>query len=560
MVMSHFLDAALIYTFANVFYWNVGRSLFRFSNSKVRHSEWLYALVGILAVGFTGQILFFAKLPAGSTTALLGVLALVSLIFRRLQKNEVTTLIASTLLFAIAGFAQALVPFPGLGKWSGDWYFHYQLGSCLLRGEICSELVARPPLFAASMLPLRWWLDGLLTYQIANAEITAASAMCLLFIARKFRIALTPGLLATTLFTTPFFALHDTYPWPKFLSGACMVIAAFYTSRFFHRPTKKLGIAVGLWLAFAINAHHSAVLCFPLLLGFLRKGFWKQKRAILLLPLLIGLAVIVVIAPYEIWALHTFGLERRISENAGVSWRYGDPWLNFPRILFTTFITRAPWEVADFLKNNPLGGGPFSWAALVFFILSTWATAMAGTLGCLILPWLITPHWKALIAHAKRLAKAQPYLLAGLATTVLFHTLAFPHDTYVGTTQAGLVPLCLLFFLGMYSYLDSQRSEAITGRIVFWTFVTGTLPFLFSQFIPVLVLKLGSQGFVEKALPLMTTSDEDAKIYFGKGLASWGYALFPWGIFFCGVFLAAIYFIYRRGEKLLDTEGRGTGV
>ncbi|MBY0371929.1 hypothetical protein K2X33_14685 [bacterium] len=540
----------VLYIAAPFFYWNAGRAFFLLGGLRDRQGDSLYGLLGVLVFAMAGQVLYYLGAPAGAFSVGLGAMACAFSLSRAVTPKEKEALLFWLLAFAIAGLGQALVPYPGLGKWSGDWNFHFQLSRHLVAGTVADELVARPPLFAAAFIPLLWLSNGLLSYQTGNALITAASALAVFYAARKFRISLTPRLFLLTLFTTPFFLLHDTYPWPKFLSGACLLVAMVAMARQLRRPRLGLAASIGAWTALSINAHHSAVLCLPLLFFSFRRGLWKRQKHLFVSALvLVGVGACFVL-PYELWTLNEFGWKRRFLENAGVSWRYGNPYADFPRILFTTFVTRGPLEVAGFIAEQFDAKSLLQWAALAFFCLSTWVTAMAGTFGGLFLPWVLNSQWRVFFGFTRSVFRSFPFLALCAGLTVLFHTLAFPHDTLVGTTQAGLVPLCFLCFLLLYAFLARVKDPKIESRIVVCSLGLGTLPFVLSQFPAAVLIGLPASLIGAGPGAILRSQDEDAKIYFGSQLVSWGEGLFLWGLLFTAVFLVAAVALRSAPNKV----------
>lgn len=532
------------FIFAPLLYWFSGAAVLSFC-TKSKNSSWLFPIVGWVSISWAVQILFFLGSKNSSLTLLI---LLVLLVLICLLKKETLNLGKSfqvyLLFFGATTLIQALVVYPGVGRWSGDWFFHLTLSDCFFRGELCGEMVQRPPLFASGFFPLRWFNESLVSFQIGNAIVSSAAIMTLFFGLPKLRTNIRYSYLIIIL-GTPFYLLHSTYPWPKLLTGGCQLIAIILSAAAFKSKNKWIAIQSGIWMGLAANAHHSTLLCLPLFFALWKKSSKKTLTKSATLFVYALTAGILTSFPFELWTVISFGIHEKLTKNAGVIWRYGEPISNFFGALFTTFVSRFPKEVVIFFRELGPPHVFLDYLSRMYFVISAIVTGMAGSLLGLFVPWLFAGDRDYFFERLKVDLRRYPFFLPCFIATVIFHAVAVPYNDYVGVTQVGLVGLSLLALLVALKWLLDSPNEGTKNRISVATLVTGTLPFLLTQ-VSVLALCLWGRkyNYFEFQNRLLQY-DEDGKIFWGNQMSSLGFTLFPFGLIISIVIVAVSLFMLK---------------
>lgn len=366
--------------------------------------------------------------------------------------------------------AVLLTPFPGMGVWSTDWLYVYQAGQAVLGNlPYGGPMLERPPLGGASCIPLWLVADGLPTFQVWSAVTSTA----LVLVARELYAELggtRDGVLVwLPLLASCFFLHHTMLGWAKFLAAGLTVGGLLLMYRAERGGPRGSWLAGSALFAFAVATHQSAVLYAPFVLLFgVRRRRPGATLARLAVTALMGLAIVL---PFELWTIHTFGLDAKVNANPALAQR--DP--NEPaavRVAFMLLSTVLPWntieDVLRCLRER-------DWGPDLYWLTTGVFTALAGTLLGSALPFLPLRRAPAVERPWLGPLKSRGFLGCVLLA-VVGNAVLSPYYARWGSAQTGLVPVQLLLYVVLIRWLDDvpERTQKHVDRLAL---LLGIIPY-----------------------------------------------------------------------------------
>jgi hypothetical protein len=526
--------------------------------ARDKSRRWLTPLFGIIASGLAGEI---ALICGGSYKSALIILWLASVGAAWLRKPELEGFarISATYLWAYsAGIAAiAAAPFPVLGPWSGDWMQNIQLADSVRIGTYAQNQIGRTPLYGGAGAWLAFVGPRLPAAQCHSAAVAAGMVLVLQF----WRVAQSRSIL-TSLTLLPlvgscFYLNHVKMMWAKLLSAACVIVSFVELGRICREmPRLREFFLPAFWFAAAVAVHQSAIIFLPFVL-------WIQfQRRIVDLPAALRCAAafailgFAVAGSFELWCLVVFGLEAKLSNNPTVYYRDENisVWLNTARVIVGTFIPDFG-HLFDVWRQNDIPKSLTGFATKVYFTLSDWVTASAGTFLLCALPFW--PLASQALRKIRSLYLRNPRALAWLAVVVtlviIFHALLTPYSAPHGSMSVGLAPLALMAAYYALSTLQDSAKPSERRAALISTGLLCTLPW-FALNLPItaaLGLPDSSQSLWEK----LDKHESDTVIILNERLVSLGLASFPWLLFAsvgCVLWLGIV--LDRRSDRV---PGRG---
>jgi len=381
--------------------------------------------------------------------------------------------------FSLIALLPALFsPFPILGTWDGDWFFLYQAGQTVWEGgRLSPESLQRPPLFGAAAAPLWIFAEGLIPFQIFSAVMSAGVLAASFFALHHFVPRTSRLRVIALLVMAPFFLHHTAACWGKLMAAGLLVAAGTELRR--SRDSRTL-LWSGVWFALAVAAHQSSLLYAPLLIAIrVSVHGWKASE-IIRLVFAMGLAGLLLVAPYEVWTIYDYGLDQKVAVNPAVAQR--DPEipmvLNTLLVVVSSFVGWAPLESLFRWWWQPDALALARVASEAFWMITSWIQTLAGTFLGTYAPLFIAGGVTLLNRLRVAVSTQQiGFLALASGAVILLNGLLNPFYSSNGTMQTGLTALGLAGFLVLSHLLltETPRRWAVAMAV---TALCGTFPWL----------------------------------------------------------------------------------
>jgi hypothetical protein len=259
------------------------------------------------------------------------------------------------------------------------------------------------------------------------------------------------------------------FGWAKFLAAGLTVGGLVLMHRAGRGGARGSWLAGSVLFALAVATHQSAVLYAPFVLLFGVR--LRQPGATLARLAVAALAGLAIVLPFELWTIHTFGLEAKVNANPAVAQRdASEPAV--VRVGAMLLSTAVPWntvgDVARCLQERDWGPDLYWLATGVF-------TALAGTLLGSALPFL--PLRRAPAVERPWLGPLKSGGFLGcVLLAVLGNAVLNPFAAKWGSAQTGLVPVQLLLYVVLIRWLDDapERTRARVDRLAL---LLGVVPY-----------------------------------------------------------------------------------
>jgi hypothetical protein len=462
------IEAILLMLVAPLPFWALGLPWFVTGEpKKIR----LAPLVGCALAGFYAELAMIAGLPVRASV---GALTLVSagtlLLHRRLLPDLRRAMADSIPIYLVAVLAASLSPFPVLGEWSGDWLHLYRMGQSVIHGTLPSNMLARPPLFGAAATPL-WILGGgLIPYQLMAAVASAAALTATSAFIEDFRPT-SPRAVLLPLLISPFFLHHTAAAWSKLLAAG-LILAAVVEA--LHRRR----LASAALFALAVGIHEGSIIWAPCVLlahGVNAAGWRGVARAVGPIAIL-GLLIA---GPLEIWILVKYGLAAKMAASPVLTYTTTDPFVvKAVLAVVSSFVGWGPLVSIGRWLRYPHPAAAAVATKEAYWLVTSYITTLAGTVGGLLFPFLLTRRTRPLASRP--LGLFNRWMLVGTSFAVIASALLTPYYSDQGNMQAALVPLAL----GLYALCaiqlapDRDQGAAGTRRVAWIMGLAGTLPWI----------------------------------------------------------------------------------
>jgi hypothetical protein len=433
----------------------------------------LTPLLGCALAGLCAEWAMLAGLPVRATVVLAIVLSCAVAIYRRRALAGATAAFMEWLPFYwLAVLAASLSPFPVLGWWSGDWLFMYRMGLAVDAGDLPRTLLARPPLFGGSTIPLWLLQPGFASYQLMAAMASAAVVTTTLHFMRFLRPSVSLIWLLP-LVISPFFLHHTAAAWSKPLASA-LVLAAMIEAV----QLKRLAAAV--LFALAVAVHEGFIVWAPCLLLCQVQGPTPWRNALKgVVPMAAAGAVIV--GPYILWIAVKYGLAAKVASNPVITDLIPIPWWQKTALgIITAFVAWDPVVVVVRWLSSP---GATTGAVIAkegYWLITSWVTTLAGTMAGFLFPFVAALRWIRVSPRPPALPALTPWISLGFGLAVVLNlSLAGDYSTQ-GTMQSALPPLALACYGLLVAKLVALGNEATQAlrRICLLGAIVGTVPWL----------------------------------------------------------------------------------
>lgn len=488
---------------------------------------WLSPLLGFCVYGIVGEISLFTKLPMPTLT--IGVLFLSTILFlvKRAYKNlPVNFVFWLCTLYFVTLCWNAMVPYPGMGPWSGDWQENVRMGEAVWSGVYPDDLLQRTPVYGGATAPLLLLQNSLVSFQIASAVCSAAVLLVFFFGASVLnrKMPSWTGLLIILL--SPFYSHNAVYLWPKQMAAGCLFTSFLFAWQNREKYAFHLSFASALWFALSVSSHQSSIFYLPVWAVLTHSK--KREMSFLIKDVgLLGVLGIALCAPFEAWVIHNYGLDVRIKQNPSVYYGVDRSGYGEVRLLLVNSMAALtgwlPYSLPLYLEQHAPGWGIVSIATKIYLTLGVWATSMASTFLGLIMPFVFAlgPFWK----RAKVVVEIKPILWASAFAFILIN-LVQASPTGWGVTQTGFVGMCLgiLFFLVTEEWGEQKEMSCLK-----YTVLLGTIPTLLSQTLVLFFLKLPIEK-LSAFQKMISNSEYDARYFFQQGMSSLGLNFFAYSL------------------------------
>jgi hypothetical protein len=375
-------------------------------------------------------------------------------------------------VYALALIPLLAAPFALPGAWGGDWLLALKGGQYILSGENFSpELLARPPLFGASAIPLLLLGSPMIAFQIFCAVGSAGTL-------QVFRAELGPKSdprLLWILAGSIFFLQITANAWAKFLCAGYLLAAwqALDTNQ------RWRSWAAGALLGLAVATHQSAILFVPLVLTRL---FRQNQTFGATLGRITGISIIAacVVLPWEIHTLTAFGWKAKWLANPAVSQRLEEmpAWLNAGFVGVTTLLAWGPVRILLHWLGSSDRFSLFRITHELYWFLTATFNSLAGSLLGLVLPWWLAlgtqDLWSRAAGFCRRLNQWE---IGALIWAFLGQMVLNPFYSPEGSLQTGWVPAGLavtLWFAIEMTRAPVRQTEMVLRHVVWF----GTGPWL----------------------------------------------------------------------------------
>ena len=359
---------------------------------------------------------------------------------------------------------ELLLPTFGGADWFADWWVHFHRSLVyanlvgvhdLARTCIEPRLRCVAPVYDNGVLTARTPLYNLLggiavgiaggriaAYQLAAAVWGAvlAGPVVLLAQRRGTRMARTAGLL---LLLNPFLVHLALYPWPKVLTGAFEVLAAYWLCRLRDGAPWAAGAMIAA-LLLAVFTHTAAMLYLVALGGYLAL---RPPMALRWRPLLAGTLVAgTLILPWVGWGAREYGWRGVFlsSPTTSASQPSGAAWLG--RKVNGLVFSFVPMPLVHALERRPFDGTAQTWTT-VNFALEFPFNAYTGALGAVCSVVLLLGRRRLRLSRDARLLGllvAGSAALGSVALDPTYLTGGAATNSMAGTIALGLVALAWL--------------------------------------------------------------------------------------------------------------------
>jgi len=242
--------------------------------------------------------------------------------------------IACVMLFAVILFLQAVVPIYAGAYWCNDWWMHYDIGRFYLDHAPLGTMwfglysaTARTPLFDLAGAFFVSFANQFWSFQIVTAFFGSLFVIPLFLLAKKLYSERAGWIAVGIALLSPMLMTNEMYTWPKMLL-AFFVLCAVYYYVDVRRAIKdgKFGNSIALLGFFAGLAYmtHQTALFYLAPIALDAVAVWLlTKRSFAGIPwrnliVSIGLFALVVV-PWHMWAVSTYGVERVISSSPAIS-------------------------------------------------------------------------------------------------------------------------------------------------------------------------------------------------------------------------------------------------
>jgi len=534
------LAASLLLLGAPVPYWALGLPWVA-GTARLRWAP----LVGCAVAGLGAEWAMIAHLPVRASCATLVCLSglIAALRLRRAPLANLGQVLVEWIpLYLLTALAVAVVPFPIVGSWSGDWYLNLRVGQAVTAGMLPAEMLKRPPLFGAATAPLWVVADGLVPFQIFAAVSSAATLLAIHHVMRWLRSGI--GLMwLMPLLATPFF-LHDTAAlWAKLIAGAFVILAVM-------EAVRGARLASAIAFALAIASHEGFIIWLPFLLLCHARAGRGWRAAARALPSLAATGIVLA-GPIVVWAVLAHGLRARVAANPVVTTHAlmaTDTMRPAVRIFLsvvTAFVGWAPLDELSLWFHRPQAWSAAVVGKEIYWVLGSWISTLAGTLFGFLLPFAAVAPALFREPRSPWRAVFKPGLLAGVAVAVFLNGAMSGIYCVWGMMQAALSPLALgayvLLAVTLASHGERARSEL--RRVCWASLLIGALPWLLVNAGTTAGLWM-SAGFRER---FATSSESDYIVVLENHLSALGMVAFPFAPLVClaGLFVFWIWFKQR---------------
>jgi hypothetical protein len=226
---------------------------------------------------------------------------------------------------------------------------------------------------------------------------------------------------------------------------------------------------------------------------------------------------VVIVLPFELWTIATFGLDAKLHANPALAQRNPDEPAAV-RAAFMLVSTVLPWntieDVTRCLRER-------DWGPDLYWLATGVLTALAGTLLGSVLPFL--PLRRAPAAERAWLAPLKSRgFLACVLLVVVGNALLSPYYAKWGSAQTGLVPVQLLLYVVLIHCLDDVPDET-RARVNRLALVLGIIPY--GLLAAGLTIWLGSDPAAHQTF--LTWDDNDYAKLAEAGGQTLAFALYP---------------------------------
>jgi hypothetical protein len=431
-------------------------------------------LWGVGVLGIFAELSHMAGAPVLSVVVAAAVLHGIvgcAIVLRTDAAAEVRlSLVGFVGLYLLALVPLVATPFSLPGAWSGDWYVALESGLHILQASrFTSTLLARPPLFGAASVPMLVLGPTMAGFQAFCAVASACALQ--VFVTGLRRNAATR--LVWILAGSVFFLQITANAWPKFMCAA-FLLAAWQSLDSDAGPRPWVG---GALFGLALATHQSALLFGPLLLT---RCIAAPRARGIGRALVVAAVAAMVVAPWEIYILGSYGWTAVVQANPAVSARIqGMPsWLNALLVGVTTLVA---WSPLGILRHWLDAADRLTWVSLehhAYWIATEFCNSFAGSLLGLVLPWWVALGTGDLRRRFKGLLQGMDWPVKwALFLALLGQMLLNPYYSSGGSLQTGWVPVGLALSLWFAnSLVDSP--PAIADRAIVLTAWIGTFPWL----------------------------------------------------------------------------------
>lgn len=546
----------LIATLAPILYWTLGTAtLLLFPSGSNR--KWAAPLLGCFIAGTLAELTFIFNLRHDLVTISAFAVA-GNFIYRRRPNLETFVLAFKThyLIYAGTIAVLSLIAFPGLGLWSGDWFYYYTAGESLRTHFLTEQLLERTPIFPGVASPL--WLFGssLAVYQIAAAVVASSVLLALNHAAVVFGKKPLTILSFAYVLLSPFFLLHLAQMWPKFFAGGAIFLSFLEAIRYRRTRSPDAIVWSAIWLGFSISAHHSSVI-YAFLMGAILLQRPPRRSEIGRFLLFAAIAAALVL-PYELWVIHQYGFGERVAHNPTLTYREAPIFSTAWRGWITSLVGNPVQPLMEVWRSGGHNGhvvnyeGWFGFLAKGYFSLCAWITLLAGSLVGIFLPVPIAMRGR-MKKSVRGLFVAEKPAMVAVGLIYVMHSFLLPYVSPWGDAQCGLTGLALMGVTWFLFQLDTLRRTAEALRL---TAITGFLPYLMMN-LPVLAAYCITSPLSANLVAMLQRQDGDALIMAENRLRSFATATFPWG-FLVALGLIFLVRLHNQSAKKKPSSRRQT--
>lgn len=468
--------SAFLLLLAPLIYWGLGVPFLLGRRDDSTSS--LAPLLGGAVAGLFCELAFATGFSARTTMIAVMTLAAVWLMIFGRERRVWLSLRNTYALYLVALVPALASPFPILGTWDGDWLFLFKAGRTLWEsGTLSGESLQRPPLFGAGAGPLWVFADGLASFQIFAAVMSAGALGACLFVADKLAPGISRIRLLAPLVLAPFFLHHTAACWGKLMAAGLLLAAGTEL----WRATNRSGVWwAGVWFALAVAVHQSSLFYAPLLLAIRVTACGFKFADLLAMTGVFAVTGLALAGGFELWTVQHYGLAAKIAANPSVAQR--DPnvslAMNTFLVIVTSFLGWAPVENLVRWAGQPDARSAARMGKESFWLVTSWLQVLAGTfLGAYAA--VLLAGGKTFFARCRNgfCSRSAVWLWLAVGLVILCNGLLNPSSSSNGSMQTGLVGLGLAGFLALSIGLAKEVPRRWTWAVGLTT-VFGTLPWL----------------------------------------------------------------------------------